>query len=640
MRTTTILRLILGCLLHITWGSAFDPCFKGKVLPFDVENINGRDYQTAPYLRIPRLNGLWNLKALAAQTTLATLTVLSNVHYSYAKLSLTEKEGTITEFFNPMEGITDKPTHLQRVPEEEKVLTYKKDKEASTLITIVELEDDDVIMINRVSNGILKTSALYVRSSSNPTFNLEEFKEWGTCKELTFYKEFNITNDYAKTCPGLLEIKTPLHLAESQNIFTTWHLLAKSQNSMDQHYNVRILYTARLEISKTEGEITLKEIMTAPEDNVVSELKFGEPTKDGNIALILHSDDGFLLLGVQSKTGRTLYLASKTPTEKQFFIKVFKAQAFCFETKFNYIIPGSSKDNDDVEACSRHLKQWVPTTYRDSLGKWVLMATAYESLTTALHQQNIHKEITFTLQNNEVHQSIHLQKPNFNKGFMGTVTDTQGIDAYVEETSGHVHFIDFRQNETTVHTVSPNCNIISNEKRHLLYCRENQVPTLSELIQFVSFSTCRDFNKILIHSSLATSCSEIPAEVSDLDVEKIAGKWKLTAVASNITENNKRFPHWIRFTVKNGEVTLTEGTWTGTVKKIGNNRLQYTKDDGQVKEMKFHEPLGDSLLISSEVGGKTSLALLSKSNHERPIALLKFRHLAACMFIPVVFWED
>ncbi|XP_069800261.1 uncharacterized protein [Dendropsophus ebraccatus] len=213
MRTTTILRLILGCLLHITWGSAFDPCFKGKVLPFNVENIDGLDYRTAPSLRIPQINGLWNLKALAARTTLATLTVL---HYSYAKLSLTEKEGTITEFFNPMEGIIDEPIHLQRVSEEEKVLTYKKDdKEASTLITIVELHRN-VLIINRVSNGIMKTSALYVRSSSNPPINLEQFKEWGTCKELTFFKEFNIANDYAKTCPGLLEVKTPLHLEDSQ----------------------------------------------------------------------------------------------------------------------------------------------------------------------------------------------------------------------------------------------------------------------------------------------------------------------------------------------------------------------------------------------------------------------------------------
>ncbi|XP_069799978.1 uncharacterized protein [Dendropsophus ebraccatus] len=423
------------------------------------------------------------------------------------------------------------------------------------------------------------------------------------------------------------------------NIFTTWHLVAKSQNSMDQHYNVRILYTARLEISKREGEITLKEIITAPQDNVVSELKFGEPTKDGNIALIFDTDDGVLLLGVQTNTGRTLYLASKTPTVKQFFIKKFEAQAFCFETKFNYIIPGSSKDNGGAEACSQHLKQWVPTTYRDSLGKWVLMATAYESLTTALHQQNIYKEITFTLQNNEVHQLIYLKEFS-DKGSTGSRTRTQGIDAYVEETTGHIIFIDFRQNETTVHTVSPNCNIISNEKRHLLYCRENQVPTLSELIQFVKFSTCRDFNKILIQSSLLTSCSEIPAEVSNLDVEKIAGTWKLAAAAAIVTESDKRFPNWIRFTVKNGELTLTDGTWTGTAKKIGNNQLQYTKDNGQVKEIKFHEPLGDSLLISVKSGGKTSLVLYSKSNHARPKALLKFRHLAACTFTPVVFWED
>ncbi|XP_069799974.1 uncharacterized protein [Dendropsophus ebraccatus] len=642
MRTTTILRLILGCLLHITWGSAFDPCFKGKVLPFDVENISGTDYKTPPAKRISQINGLWNLKALVARTTLTTLTVLNNVHYSYAKLSLTEKEGTITEFFNPMEGITDEPIHLQRVSEDVKVLTFKKDdKEASTLITIVQLHSH-VLMINRVSNGIIQTSALYVRAralASNPPINLEEFKEWGKCKELTFYKEFDITNDYANTCPGLLEIKTPLNLEESKNIFTTWHLVAKSQNSMDQHYNVRILYTARLEISKTEGEITLKEIITAPQDNVVSELKFGEPTKDGNIALIFHTDDELLLLGVQTNTGRTLYLASKTPTVKQFFIKKFEAQAFCFETKFNYIIPGSSKDNGGAEACSQHLKQWVPSSYRDSLGKWVLMATAYESLTTGLDEQNIHKEITFTLKNNEVHQDISIKELSY-KGFANTNTDTQGIDVYVEKTSGQVTSIVFRQNETTVHTVSPNCKIISNEKRQLLYCRENQVPTLSELIQFVKFSTCRDLNKILIHSSLATSCSEIPAEISILDVEKIAGTWNLAAVATNITESNKRFPHWIRFTVKNGEVTLTEGTWTGTVKKIGNNRLQYTKDDGQVKEMKFHESLGDSLLISSEVGGKTSLALLSKSNHASPKALLKFRHLAACTFTPVVFLED
>ncbi|KAG8539710.1 hypothetical protein GDO81_020493 [Engystomops pustulosus] len=242
MAISATFQLILLCLLHVTGVSSLDSCLKEKRLPIEFNQING----------------LWNVKAIASRDTLKFLT---EMHYSYAKISLTEKNGTITKFFNPIESMFPEPENFQRVHDEKETLTYRRvEQKELGLMTIFQVHPDELIMSYQ-SEGIVKSSVLYVRSSAHTESELEDFQEWMRCKGLTYYKEFNNTVDYAQKCYGLLEEK---HLAaENKENFTSWHLVAKSSSSMDQHYNVRILYTARLEISKEEDKYTLREIITA-----------------------------------------------------------------------------------------------------------------------------------------------------------------------------------------------------------------------------------------------------------------------------------------------------------------------------------------------------------------------------------------
>ncbi|XP_056397420.1 uncharacterized protein LOC130292014 [Hyla sarda] len=588
-------------------------------------------------------NALWNLKAIASRPSVTALALLDKVHYSYAKIILTKKKGRIAEFFNPIEGISVDPFILERVEDENETLTYRKvDKEAPGLFTFL-LDHPAVLIVNRESNENVQTSALYVEAASNPNTQLEKFKEWTKCKGLTIFKEFNNTVDYAKTCHGLLDVKTPLNLEKNEDTFTSWHLVAKSTASMDQHYNVRSLYTARLEICGKEQ--TLKEIISAPIDNVILELKFEKPSEDGNAALLFKTEDGFLLLGVQTKTRRTLYLASKTPTIKQSIIDKFQAQAMCFETEYNYIIPGSIKENDGEEVCARHLKDRVPTTLPESLDKWILMASAFKNLGTFLIEQPLYKETEYTLVNGTVHQAITLKietdpdesQPDLDRGYTERM---QGIDIEVHETSDVIKYSDSRPSETSIHRVGPSCNIFSSQEKCLLTCRKNHVPPVSDIIQFVKYVTCQNLNKILIHQPLSSSCSEVPTEVPTLDVEKIAGRWKLAAVSSNLKDGDVKFPSVFNFIVKDGEVTITDGTWTGAAKRIGKNRLQYDADDGHVMEMRFYEPLEDHLLIWFANEENKFLVLFSNAGHARPVEIIRFKHFAACLSTHVVFLRD
>ncbi|XP_069799976.1 uncharacterized protein [Dendropsophus ebraccatus] len=620
MRSVSILPWIVGFLLHVTWGTASDPCLKGNVLPTNISQING----------------LWNLKAFGAHKILEKLSLLKKVEYSYAKISLTEKGGTVTESFNPIDGIYGGVTYFERVDGEKETLTYRKvTKEVPKLYTLYNLHPD-VLIINRYSENI-EITALYERSSTHPEPDVDEFKEWAKCKGLIFLKDLNITGDYAQHCYGFLEEKTPLHLKTNEDIFTTWHLVAKSSSSMDQHYNVRILYTAWLEISKNEGEITLKEIISAPNDNIISEMKFENPSKDGNLALTFKTEDGLLLLGIQTEKGRTLYLASRTPKVRQSVIENFKTEAMCFETNNIYFIPGRIREDDGgAEACAHHLEKWVPINFRESVGKWVLMVSAYEDTNMVLMEVLSPYGSTVI---EVVDDKVHFSHVSIAQGAVITMKDIE-----VEESTGHIIYKDDPETRAAVHSVSPNCIVLSPEGRQRQYfiCRANHFPTSGDISQFVKHATCRKFNKLLIRQPASFLCSEMPAEVQNLDVEKIAGTWTLAAAASNIPEGDVNFPNEIQFTVNDGEVTITDGNWKSTARKIGNNRLKYAKGHEHAMEMRFHEPLGDSLLtwVGNPVDHKAFLILFSKSGQVGPTELMRFKQFAACLSIPVMFVKE
>ncbi|CAJ0936877.1 unnamed protein product, partial [Ranitomeya imitator] len=137
--------------------------------------------------------------------------------------------------------------------------------------------------------------------------------------------------------------------------------------------------------------------------------------------------------------------------------------------------------------------------------------------------------------------------------------------------------------------------------------RSDHFPPMGEISQFLKYATCRNFNKILIRQPASFLCSEMPAEVHTLDLEKIAGTWKLAAIASNIPESDVVLPTEMQFTVNNEEVTITDGIWTKKAVKVENRRLQYSK---------------------------------SKSGNAKPDELTRFKHFAACLSIRVVFLKE
>ncbi|KAM4019242.1 uncharacterized protein ACNLHF_028590 [Anomaloglossus baeobatrachus] len=374
-----------------------------------------------------------------------------------------------------------------------------------------------------------------------------------------------------------------------------------------------------------------------PLDSTLLELKFGKSVEDGIAVMSFKTEDGLLLLGVRSTTGRALYLASKNPTVSPYVIKKFEAQALCFETKYNYFIPRSiSEDDDGVEACANQLEKKVPINFRESVGKWILMVSAHKETTTALRDAlSSYGETEITV----VNDKVQLSHTSIYDGTINTLDDIE-----VEESTGRIIYKDTPATTTaTIHSVSANCILFSPEGPLLfLNCRANQFSPIGEISQFLKYATCRNFNKILIRQPASFLCSEMPAEVPTLDLEKIAGTWKLAAIASNSPESAVVFPNEMQFTVDNEEVTLTDGIWTKKAVKVENRRLQYSKSGDSGVEMRFHEPLGETLLtwIGNIKEKNISLVLFSKSGHARPDELTRFKHFAACLSIRVVFLKE
>ncbi|XP_040261896.1 uncharacterized protein LOC120977831 isoform X2 [Bufo bufo] len=612
MRITTTLRLIV-C-LFVTCARSSDSCVELKGLTIDFSQING----------------LWNMKAIASQETLMAL---NDIHYSYAKISLAEKEGTITEFSNPLKSTNRGPISFQRVYDEKETLAYKNVAQNEPWLLKFFQVHPNVLIVNRQSNEVIKTSALYVRSSSSyPESEVENFKEWIKCKEFAFLKEFNIDVDHAQKCYGIFEESTSLEATEEK--LSSWHLVAKSSTFMDQHYNLRILYTARLEISEEEGDHTFKEIITAPNDNIILELKFGKSFPAGDIiCMTFKTGENLLLLVIQTKRGRTLYLASRTPTVRKSVIEKFMTQTLCIENKYSYFIPGSiRKDDDEVEACSNHLEKKVPINFRESVGKWILMASAHENTKMALDDLLTSYGATDI---RVVNDTVYLSHISIHGGRISHLDD---ID--VEEKTGHITYKDTPSGtRVAIHSVSPTCIIFSPEGRLFLNCRANQFPSIGDINQFAKYANCRNFNNILFRQPSSFLCSEMPDEIDALDLEKIVGTWKFAALASNVPAGDVQFRNETQVTVNNEEVTfITDGCVT-TFQKRGNRRLEYVKGDPCAMEVRFHETLRDTGLIWVSTPRRQGifLILFSKSDHVRPEELIRFKHFAACLSLPVIF---
>ncbi|KAM5145632.1 uncharacterized protein ACMZJ9_012996 [Mantella aurantiaca] len=611
---TLVVFISVTCLIHVILGSPLNCRTEIRGIPPNVK----------------RLNGLWNLKAVIG------LSELTTDIYSYSNIRVSEKEAHIWGFTSLTThfdgGIVGSTMHLK---EGSLVYQYEQAPGITGTITLTQTKPDKIILQLEKQ----KIFGLFTKGTSVSQDELEEFKRLGECNRVQGYIELNITNNYAQTCFGMFHLSTQLD--EMKDGLTSWHLIAKSSSTEDPHYYVRILYKARLEIIKEGEKYTLREIFAAPTDATILELTFtkkGEP--GGNKVLAFQTGEDLLLLGVHTKAGITLYLASRNPTVKQSVINKFNMQALCFETKHNYFIPESIDKDDDAENCADKLKQMVPINFRESVGKWILTVSAHENVETVLSDVSVLYGITeISISDNKVHvshTSIH----------HGNLYMLEKGDIDVDESTGHVLYKDTPEGiRSPVYRVSPNCVMFTPEllpATMYLNCRANQIPSVEDITKFVQYANCRKYNSIVLRRHSSFSCSDLPEEVAVLDVDKIAGKWTLTAVASNVPQEDVQLPPEIQFVINNGEVVVTDGSWKSTAVKIKDRRLQYAKGEESTMEMRFHEPLEDALLVS--VGNtedhKVFLVLFTKSGLAKPADIKKFKHFAACLSIPVTFIKE
>ncbi|XP_075042684.1 uncharacterized protein LOC142102050 [Mixophyes fleayi] len=606
--------LSLIYLLHVTWESPVDFCSE-RWIPTNITQING----------------LWNLKAFNSLTEAIPI----ELSYSYAKVSVSEKEANFTVFHQPMLG-GGWPDVLLRLYDETDTLTYDFSVTgANSTLTFIQPHPDSLV-INRIQNGKLKVSTLYIRSISIPESELGYFKQWTKCNNLKHFKEFPVAINYAQRCHGLFEEPKPLH--QVQDIFTSWHLVAKSSSTTDHRYDVKILYTARLEIRKNQTEYIIQEIITAPTDTILRELKY-RPCPDCLRAFTFKTENDLLLLGIENAVERTLYLASRTGKVTQSVVDKFKEQAVCFETKYNYFIPGSIRIADhEGDTCADKLEQKVPINFRESIGNWVLAVAAHKSTEVSLPDILPTHGIT---QIDIADDNVQVSQTTVHHG---TIHEMEHIE--VEENTGYIIYKDIAWTKrTSIHKVSSNCIMFSPELLvGLIYlnCRSDVAVSVNETRKFVEYANCRKYNNIFVWKHASLKCTDLPVEVKILDVQKITGMWKLAAVASNVPQSDVLLPPEIQFIVNNEEIIITDGTWRSTAGKIGDRRLQFAKVGGSAMEMRFYEPLGDTLLswVGNEAERKIFLVLFSKSGHADPGDTVKFRYFASCLSIDVTFSNE
>ncbi|XP_040179049.1 uncharacterized protein LOC120913276 isoform X2 [Rana temporaria] len=515
--------------------------------------------------------------------------------------------------------------------------SYELIKGITGIMTFTQTQPDSMILQLRKNNRV-EVSALFTKGTFLSEAELEEFKQWGECNGLQGYRELNISINYAQKCFGRFHMSKQLD--EIKDNVTSWNLIAKSSSNFDRNYELRILYRARLEISKKGEEYTLREIITAPTDNTLLELPFtNREGPDGYKVQAFQTGEDLLLLGVLTEVGNTLYLASRNTTAKQSAINRFKTQALCFESKYLYFIPGGIGEDDDAESCADKLEQMVPINFRESVGKWILTVSAYEKVETALsYSTALHGFTEISIANNKVHLSHTSIHP-------GILYLLEKSDIEVDESSGHILYKDTAEGiRSLIYRVSPNCIMFVPDLlpgKLYLNCHPTHNSLSEDIKKFVEYANCRKYNTIVIklHSSF---CSDLPDEVTVLDVDKIAGSWKLAAVASNVPKWNVNFPSEIQFVINDGEVVITDGSWKSKAVKIQERRLQYAKGDEITMEMRFYDLVEDSLLtwVGNAQQDKMFLVLFTKSGLVKPEDVEKFKHFAACLSIPVAFIKE
>ncbi|OCT66206.1 uncharacterized protein LOC121397773 [Xenopus laevis] len=467
--------LLLFCILAVANGSTPDCVGEKEGIPSNHTQISG----------------LWNLIALSLCPSFSF--TIDYVTYTYANISFTEKDGHFLVFFDPLTEFQGVDFYYERIPgtPHYKYVT----KEVESIVRFAQTQPDSMISYEKI-NGTLCGAFLHSKGASLPEDEIEKFKEWSKCNGFDRVKVLKPSISYAQVCHGHFEISENLKELKDTE---TWSLIAKASTYPDHHYHIRLLYSAKLEISKKGKEYTVREIqIVSVVEKTLMELKYEEGVTRSTIKLLeFKTGENMLLLGVQSEAGRTLYLASKTPTVNQSYLEEFDVHAKCFQGNYTYFISGrKEEDTDESEICTKIQKEVTPITLKEFLGKWSLTTSADGKTNSSLVDVSV---ASGWMEFNFVNDKPHLSYVSINEVGVQKV-ELENIEA--EETDGHLIFKDPQTElKSIIYGFGPNCVISSDllkkspEGTLLLFCRENANSSVATE-NFSRYSTCQNLKQI------------------------------------------------------------------------------------------------------------------------------------------------
>ncbi|XP_053577942.1 uncharacterized protein LOC128667081 [Bombina bombina] len=596
--------LSLSCLVAAGYGETLS-CVDLRWLP---PNLN-------------QVNGVWNMIAMATDYT---FDLMSEINYGYITVSATETQLNITSVFNPLISVFGSIEGASRKTDDKDTLTYVSLEKGIHVATLTQANPDILIITHHVNNR-QRTSILYGRGKSLPELDVTNFRAWTGCRGLIDNKVFKNHLDYAKECRNILTISDDLHKMK-ENV--SYHIIAKSSSYPDPYYHKSLLYHAHLVINRNGMSCEIIETITDLLNIDKKKLKY---QKDCDVVRFesFKTQENFLLLGIKEKDRRTLYLASKTSKENPSLLKEFEKQSLCFQTDHFYLFPESTEKKQSIppKACEEMEKELHNITLKQSVGKWGLVVSAFDDLDIALHNIKLdHSWIETKLVDGQP-QMIYFE---IREGSL-----SKSLIKGAEEKDGHVEIKDnVRQHVSTMHFFGSNCIFFSAQDtkstQNALYCRTDPVSNL-DIQKFSTYAYCRKtFINVRKHSALA--CSDVPHEADTLDLEKIAGKWKIVAAAS--TEANEAITQGIEFKLTNGEVTIIEKAHSFKASIIDNKKLHYMESNGLYMDLTFSEPIGEFTILFYRLTSKETIyetIILATKNFEADVPLDKFKHIVSCL---------
>ncbi|KAM8952756.1 uncharacterized protein RCH25_043470 [Pelodytes ibericus] len=520
------------------------------------------------HLKHGRVSGLWNIKAIAAFIEMEAMKILT---YASSYVSANEVEVNVTSFSNPIVHFQLETNRNQRAEDQAGSLSYyirSTEGDVYTL-TFVQSNPDSLIAIQK-ENNTTKVAILYSRGVTLPESEVEDFKQWSECSNIGHIKTFDININYAQECHGLFEESEYLDEIEES---TSWGLVAKASSVVDFHYLKRILYTGRLEISKTGEELHVQEILTAPADIRLFEHEYTKGKSDDKVKLLtFKAGKDVLLLGVKTESFKALFLASKSSKANQAVLDKFQKQAQCFETQHIYYIPGSKIQNNESEECQQFLSEMSLISVKESIGKWSLTASAYEKVDTALSDVLVsHGWMEIGVENDKPFMSY----VSIYEGSLFKI-ETDNLD--VENPDGFVTFKDRSTTiKSTMYRVSPDCIMFIShlpknpEGMIFLFCRSALV-SRADIKKFAEYATCAKCHTMVIRRQSSLECLDLPREVQEINAEKITGKWTVVAVASNLLTAKTYIVPELQIIATDKRITFIDNYWkrkekAGTLKR-------------------------------------------------------------------------